>query len=367
MRIIHLSYANIKEYNNPNAWLKKLSFYVGILEAMTQHASIKSIHCISYEGVVLKNQVEYHFLKRSQWQLWFPIGLHLYLKKLQPDAIIVHGLVFPWQVILLRWQLGSEVKLVAQHHAEKPFFDLRKYLQRWADKYIGAYLFCSTEQGLQWVSSRHINQSNKVKEVMGTSSPFHVIEKQTAKDVTKVKNGNIYLWVGRLDHNKDPLIVARTFIRFHTLNQSVHLYMIYQTFELLNELQAIVSSVPHASDFVHFVGKVNNEDLLYWYNSADFIISSSHYEGSGVAVCEGLSCGCIPILTNIPSFRMMTNHGRIGLLYEAGNDDELLNSLERSLRINKNEMKTQVLTHFDRNLSFKANARNITDVICTIK
>jgi glycosyltransferase involved in cell wall biosynthesis len=363
MVVVHLSYAHINEYADPAAWLKKLSFYTGILEAMKNYASLKSVHCISYRGIVRQNNVEYHFLKQKKWQRWFPVQLNAYVKRLIPDVVVVHGLIFPWQVILLRLQLGENVKIIAQHHAEKPFRDIRKYLQQWADRYIRAYLFCSIEQGQAWVKKRQINNVAKVKEVMGTSSPFCPIDRTVARAATKVNGETIFLWVGRLDHNKDPLTVIRAFSQFANANSSVRLYMIYQTFERSEEIQDALASINGAATFIHLIGKVPNNDLLYWYNSADFIISSSHYEGSGVAVCEGLSCGCIPILTNIPSFRMMTDNGRIGLLYEVANENALFNCLEKSLTLDREKMTREVLEHFNSTLSYEANARSIVQVI----
>jgi glycosyltransferase involved in cell wall biosynthesis len=134
----------------------------------------------------------------------------------------------------------------------------------------------------------------------------------------------------------------------------------------LEELKGFISDA-HAEETIHLIGKVNNPDLLHWYNSADFIISSSHYEGSGIAVCEAMSCGCIPILTNIPSFRMMTDQRRIGLLYEAGNENDLIDALQKSLKLNQPEERKKVLEQFNNELSFEANARKIMSVINDIE
>jgi glycosyltransferase involved in cell wall biosynthesis len=264
---------------------------------------------------------------------------------------------------MLRWQIGRHVKIIVQHHAEKPFQDIRRYLQRWADRYIGAYLFCSMEQGMQWVTQRQIRNKKKIKEIMGTSSPFYVLGKGEAKSFTKVKDGINFLWVGGLDDNKDPLLVARAFVRFTKQNPSANLYMIYQTFQLLEELKTVLQDAPDAAENIHLIGRVEHDQLLYWYNSVDFIISSSHYEGSGIAVCEALSCGCIPILTDIPSFRMMSDNGKVSLLYKAGNEEALLSCLYQSLKLDRDELKRLILQHFDKRLSFDANAQSITKVV----
>lgn len=365
MKIVHLSYSVKNDEHDPQEWISKLSFFVGVLESTTTLAEVKSIHCISYSGLLTKNGVEYHFLKLKRWQSLLPFALHAYVKELMPTAIIVHGLIFPFQIIMLRWKLGSETKIICQHHAERPFKDIRKYIQRWADKYISAYLFCSVEQGLQWVRTKQIEGAGKIKEVMGTSSAFAPVGKDAAKLRTKVEGDPVYLWVGRLDNNKDPLTLARAFLRFQSYHPAGRLYMIYQTFELLDEVDALIRNAPNGHA-IRLVGKIKNEELLYWYNSADFIVSSSHYEGSGVAVCEGLSCGCIPIVTNIPSFRMMTDNGQIGLLYDPGDVDGLADCLRRSLELDKKEMKQRVLQQFNLKLSFQANARQIVDVIHSI-
>jgi glycosyltransferase involved in cell wall biosynthesis len=135
--------------------------------------------------------------------------------------------------------------------------------------------------------------------------------------------------------------------------------MIFQQQQLIDGLNEIVDTC----DNIKPVGAVEHAKLQDWFNRADFIVSSSHYEGSGIAVCEGLSCGCIPILTNIPSFRMMTNNGGFGLLFEPGDEDGLCRQLEQSLSVDKQQESSKVLSFFRDELSFDANARKIINVV----
>lgn len=368
MIIINLSYNVAKPaFTDPVVWLKRISFSTGVLESLTKYGESVGIYHIHYKGIINKRGVTYHFPFYNQWQLLLPIRFNKYVKKLNPDVVIIHGLISPWQIIMLRWQVGKHLKIIVQHHAERPLRDIRQYFQRWADTYIGAYLFCAFDMGQLWVEQGQIREPKKIKEIMGTSSSFCMMDKEAAKAKLKISGDSIFLWVGGLDANKDPLLVANAFIRFMKSMPSVKLYMIYQSYQLLDELIALVANTHGASHFITLVGKVNHEELQYWYNSSDFIISSSHYEGSGIAVCEGLSCGCIPILTNIPSFRMMTDNGQIGFLYEAGNEDELVVALQKSLELNTTIEKQKVLSWFKNELSFDANARKIMQVIHELK
>lgn len=363
MRVVHLSY-NIPRpvFTDPEVWLRRINFSIGVLESMAKYVEIFSIYNIQYKGILTKNKVTYHFPNFNKWQLLIPVKFNRYVKTLSPSVVIVHGLIFPWQVIMLRLQLGRNVMILAQHHAERPLGDIRQFIQMWADRCIKAYLFASFDLGRQWVDRRQIRSIDKIKEIMGTSSPFYSVEKAKAKAAVNVSGDPVFLWVGGLDVNKDPATLVKAFIRFNKSCHGAALYLIYQTNDLLDELKKIISE-HHASSYIHLVGRINNPDLLYWYNSADFIVSSSHYEGSGIAVCEGLSCGCIPILTNIPSFRMMTDNGKTGLLYEAGNEDALLSALEKSTKLDREQQKSLVLNYFNQKLSFDANAKSIMDVI----
>lgn len=345
--VIHLSYHLARpKFTDPEAWFTRVAFSSGVAEHMVSYGPQTVIYNIHYKGEIQRNGVRYLFPGYKRWQLVLPFAYTRLIKKLRPDVVLVHGLIFPWQVIMLRMSVGPGVKIICQHHAERPFKDFRKYFARWADKYIGAYLFASRTQGGDWVKSRQISSMNKIHEIMGTSSIFHPEHRH--------KTGNVYLWIGDLDKNKDPLLAATTFAEFARANPGVELYMIFQGRQLEQELRSV------ASENIHLVGKVEHNKLQDWFNKADFIISTSHYEGSGIAVCEALSCGCFPILTNIPSFRMMTRDGKIGRLFETGNKKELLKALEgtRGVRDSK-----EIIEHFNAELSFDANARKIMNVV----
>jgi glycosyltransferase involved in cell wall biosynthesis len=104
-----------------------------------------------------------------------------------------------------------------------------------------------------------------------------------------------------------------------------------------------------------------------WYNSADFIVSASHYEGSGIAICEAMSCGCIPLLTDIPSFRKMTGPGKCGFLYEKGKEMDLLKLMLHIKNLNLDMEKQKTLRQFHQQLSFAAIGQQINQVLSTMQ
>ena len=113
---------------------------------------------------------------------------------------------------------------------------------------------------------------------MEASSVFRPVDKTLARMHTGVGGNPVYLWVGRLDQNKDPLTVVRGFLTFWALYPSATLYMIFHTEELRGEIEDLLHKAASSGHPVILVGKQPHREMQYWYSSADFIISGSHYE-----------------------------------------------------------------------------------------
>jgi glycosyltransferase involved in cell wall biosynthesis len=348
-------------FNTPESWLERINMYTGALECLGYNHTVYNINQIDYEGSCIHNGVHHQFLNWTKYKTYFPLRLNQFIKNLNPDVVVVQGLHRPLQLIQLRFILPKKTKIIAQHHAEKPFTGIKKIIQGLADRYTDAYLFASKAMGLDWVAKGNLASPEKIHEVMEVSSIFYSIEKSEAKQKTGAIGNPVFLWVGRLNENKDPLNIIKAFLKYGHINHAARLYMIYQTDELLNEIEDLLKRNTH-KDAIKLVGQVPHDDLLYWFNSADFLISGSHYEGSGTAVCEAMSCGCIPIVTDIFSFRMITDHGNCGLLYEAGCEAALLAALSKSEKMDMDEMQEKALSYFKANLSFEAIGRRIGEV-----
>jgi len=363
MKIISTSYTKTNEFSDPKIWLERISFYIGILEALAKEHQVVSFERINYKGEFQQNGVQYSFIDIKKRRVLFPWRMHRILKQLRPDVVLINGLVFPLQVVQLRWKLGRTVKIILIHRSEKPFNGLKKILQRFAGGCVNAYLFTSSEFGKQWIENGNIKDRNKIYEVMHGSSVFSPANKSVARSKLSISGSPVFLWVGRLNSNKDPVTVVKAFIDFISFEPTAKLYMIYQTGELLNEIKALINSNEKAREAIRLVGQVPHQELQPWYSSADFFISGSHYEGGGIALCEAMSCGCIPIVTDIISFRKMTGGSKCGLLFEPGNESDLLQTLLKTKELNMEKEREKVLHQFNEELSFEAIAGKINKII----
>jgi glycosyltransferase involved in cell wall biosynthesis len=361
MRYASVTYTQSPDFNSPVSWLKRIEAYMGILESLAEKNTVFHISQINYNGEYFHNGVQNYFLNFNKKKTLFPLRLNRFVKKLDADIVIVQGLHNPVQLVLLKLILDKKTKIIVHHHAEKPMPGIKKYAQRLADHFVDAYLFASKELGLHWVQQGVMPTAGKIHEVMEVSSNFHPIDKAAAKQQTGMTGDPAFLWVGRLNENKDPLNVVKAFLKYAKVNPAARLYMIYHTDELLGIIKAMLN-IYAGKNAVVLIGQVPHADLQLWFNSADYFISGSHYEGSGTAVCEAMSCGCVPVVTDIAAFRMITNNGKCGLLYEAGNEAALLSALKQ-LNISDLAKKRELcLSYFRERLSFHAIAVRISEI-----
>lgn len=357
MRIVFLSYNYSPDINSPEEWLKRLHFYIGWSECLVKDHTVIRVDQINYTGTFTHHGIEYHCVDDGKKINYFPRKLHRYVQGLKPDIVIVSSFRFPLQVIQLRRRLGKKVKIIIQHHAEQPFTGLKRHLQRHASKKANAFLFTSHETGAEWVRKKNLDTVRKIHELMEVSSAFYPMDKNIAREKTKVSGSSVFLWVSRLNQNKDPITAVNAFLQFAERRPGAKLYMIYHTEELISAIHKLL--LPQNSP-VLLIGKLDHSELLYWFNSADFYLSASHYESGGTALCEAMSCGCIPIVTNIPSFR--TIGGDAGLFFQPGNEEALLSLLLQTPGFPADKKKQYALDRFRTKLSFEAIAARFQEI-----
>lgn len=356
MKVVHVSFACVERFSDAADWLNHIGFFTGILEEMAGRVDVESVHCIGKTGIQTRNGVRYHMLRVTGLAKLTGFPVSRLVASLNPDVVILHGLMYPVQTWLMRRIVAGNVRVYYQHHAERPMRLPKNLLQRAVDKFVTGYFFASKELALDWVNAGQISSIEKVHEVMEVSSDLRPSDR-----ISFSERRQNYLWVGRLDDNKDPLTLIRGFARFFEAGAPGTLYVIYKGDSLLSKVLELIRGTSQSERIV-VVGPVDHHELAKWYSKCGFIISTSHYEGSGTAVCEAMAFGCIPVLSNIPSFRMMTDGGRIGRLFTAGDAEALVDALRQIHAVDLAAESRQVISRFNTTLSFRAIAEKILKI-----
>jgi glycosyltransferase involved in cell wall biosynthesis len=366
IKLIDLTYHSNLEYTASSQLIQAQKEALGFIPFIKHLVNIEVIKHLRYEDTSVIDDVKFTFFKRfnSFWNI--PFKTHNYIKKQQPDVILVQGLIFPIQVLFLRNALGKKCKIIVQHHGEKPFRGIKASFQKLADKYVDGYIFTSIGNAETWLNRKIISSPGKLFQALEASTFFQKEDKLEAQIKTGINANFNFLWVGRLNANKDPVTVIVAFEKYLKFNKSARLFMIYQNDELINEIRNRIGKNKDLQKAIVLVGNISHSELSAWYSAADYYISGSHSEGSGYALIEAMACGCVPVITDIPSFRTITADGKYGILYKAGDPEKLLDSLKSLSEINYEKYSQDILNYFSKSLSFKAIAEKLFSIFSTL-
>lgn len=359
IKLIDLNYHTHSDLSKPEDDLELQKASIGFVAFIKEKLSIELIKHLNYEGEKFIGGVKYAFFKSKNKFWYIPFKTHRYIQKQSPDIVLIQGLVFPLQLMALKIELGKKTKIIVQHHGEKPLAGIRGLFQKLANHFVDIYLFTSVENAKEWVERKIISSKEKCCELLEASTSFQLKNRLQSRLSIGFTGNQNFLWVGRLNVGKDPITVINAFEKYIISYPQARLFMIFQTEELLPVIKRKLEENEQLENAVILKGKLNHSELEVWFNAVDFFISGSHKEGSGYALIEAMSCGCIPIVTNIPSFKKITRDGTLGFLFESGNPESLLNILLNLKNIDKERLSEAIISHFNHSLSFQSIADDL--------
>jgi len=278
--------------------------------------------------------------------------------RMQLSVVHVNGLSLARQAWRLRHLLPHTPLLVQDHAGGLPSHPVTRWTLRRALRHVDAVSFAAKALAQPWLQAGLLDPKTRIFELMEGSSQFSLLPRQVARACTGLNGDPLCLWVGRLNPNKDPITVLRGFARalFHL--PEARLAMVYSTDDLLPAVRAWLAENPQAAARVALLGKRPHAALEAIYNSADLFLLGSHYEGSGFAVLEALSCGVLPVITDIPSFRVLTANGTMGGLWPVEDDESLASALVDQYRCLEPDTPQKIRAFFEANWSYEAIGRS---------
>jgi glycosyltransferase involved in cell wall biosynthesis len=221
--------------------------------------------------------------------------------------------------------------------------------------------FSTRAQAAPWIERGLITDWPPVYEVMGGATALGPLDQKMARQTTGVAGGPAVLWVGRLNSNKDPLTVLAAIELAARNLPDLNLTMVFEGGTLREPVERRVMNSPALSSRVRLTGQVAHEDLASYYSAADLFILGSHHEGSGYALIESLGCGAIPIVTDIPAFRVITAGGRLGRLWPPGDAAAAAAALVEIAGADLAGLRMAAMSHANRHLGWTAVARAALD------
>src|SRR5690606_30407167 len=133
---------------------------------------------------------------------------------------------------------------------------IKRLAQRLLLPVADGFLFVSEEQATPWLHAGIIPDRSRVFTVMEGSTHFSCHLRTEARHRTGITGDPVLLWVGRLNANKDPLIVLHGFEMIGERFPNARLYMIYHEADLLDDVRTHIAGNMFLEQNVTLVGRV---------------------------------------------------------------------------------------------------------------
>jgi glycosyltransferase involved in cell wall biosynthesis len=358
---IEINYHHHDEFHSPGEVISKHRPSNLYFEEFSKYAEVTLVKHLNYEGEMQINEVNYSFFPRRNRFFENSSKMHRFVASLKPGIILVQGFIFPWQVMALRRKIGAQPKILLQHHGETPF--KRKKIFQWMmGSKVNGWIFSSPELSREWIASGIIRNASQCFVLPPASTDFIVRDKELSIRKTGMKKMLNLLWVGRLNKNKDPFTVLKAFARFLEKGGKAELHLLYGEADLESAVKEMIDKNVLLKENSRLLGKIPHADLEYWYSAADYLISSSHQESGGYALIEAMACGAVPIVSEISASMQLTDGGRIGFHFPAGNAEALCQILLDLSKVNREKLSEEAVLHFRKELSPGAIAEKMRGI-----
>lgn len=201
------------------------------------------------------------------------------------------------------------------------------------------------------ISSQYRCQEEKIKIIYNAVSDLF----EPTKEVTSEPDKERYLLaVSSTNYHKNfhGLIDA-----FSDANLDIDLKIIGDSADVFSTLD-LKRNHPR----IHFVGRVNDDELVKLYQHATAFVFPSFYEGFGIPPLEAQACGCPVISSNTASMPEVL--GESVLYFNPESKREIINAL--SLIVSDVELRAQLVEKGFKNkerFSWGESASNLNDII----
>lgn len=358
MHVLYLNYQLDRDLRYADMLLQRYSTMTEWCIALKREGveRVSIVQAFHSDQFLQRAGVECHFVQSGLLPpipAWITPGkIHDKVCALSPDVVHHSGHVYP--LSHLRSRIEPATTLLWQHRGGNPSSFPGVLLKRGGFHSVDGFLFSAKEYASSGGHKGIVRNHQQIYEIMGGSATCTPIETEQAKRELGLPRAPVFLWVGRLNSNKDPLTVIRGFALAVKTLPDAQLLMIYQDSQLLSRVRGAIRDL-HLDENVHLIGRITGSDIVRYYSAADFFLLGSHQEATGFAVMEALACGVIPIVTDIPSFRRLTANGTIGSLWRPGEVSSLVSAIQNALE--KKTQRSTVREYFLNHWSFDALAR----------
>jgi len=275
-----------------------------------------------YKELEQKHQV--NILTTKKYSIYNPmhsVQMRTYNK--QYDIIHVHLFPSLYWMALSRLFLKNKAKLITTEHnidnrrrTSFLFKNIDQYIYKKYDKII------AISEGVKESLQKHLKKKQKdiVTIYNGISTKAFAVSKILPRAKLNIpENAKIIIQVSSFTAQKDQ----DTLLKAIALLPEVHLLLVGDG--ILKEEKQELATALKITNRTHFLGY--RTDIPQLLKAADVSVLSSHYEGFGLAIVEGMASGNPCVASKVSGLSEVISNA--GVLFEPGNHIQLKNILKK--------------------------------------
>lgn len=364
MRVVQVSCYSDPDRRRGHALLDAWPILVDVARAARRAGvDVTVVQAAGADETVECDGVRFHFVREQassarrrrgvDWPMTPRVIEHV--RALGPDVIHLHGLSFPRHAE----QLAGIAPVLVQDRADRVPPPWRRRAWRRGFAAASGVLFAARAQAQPFLAASVLPRDTAVYEGLGVTSTFAPGDVHAARRATGLFGDPCFVWVGHLDVRKDPITLVDALARAAPSLADPHLWFCWGTAPLLDAVRARAGTYPALTGRSHYLGTRSRVEVEQLLRAADFLVSASRHEGTGMAVIEAYACGTTPIVTDIPSFRRITADGVAGGLAPCGNVAEFARTIVDWSTRDRAQLRHAAREHFERSLSIDAMGREL--------
>jgi glycosyltransferase involved in cell wall biosynthesis len=200
-------------------------------------------------------------------------------------------------------------------------------------------VYAVREDAVAWYRERYSRLSDRFSFLPTWYDPeiFFPAPRDDAKDMRAVMrkefgfrdDTTIIITVGRLDSQKDPMLVARSFQ--HLARQRNDVRLIFVGDGVLREKVESFVREAGLSEYVRLAGLRSAPDVAVMLRASDLFVLGSAYEGMPMCVLEALGSGIPVVTTDVGEVNKVVKSGQNGFVVSERTPDAISHALDDAL------------------------------------
>lgn len=232
--------------------------------------------------------------------------------------------------------------------------------------------YCSNFYGVSKASSlwlKHFNITSKgeIYNAIDIKKIRTILDKNSASSFRKKEDipthATVLAFTGRLLKEKGIIQLVASVEKWNDEHRTAPIYLC-----LAGEGPLKTYLIEHSNEFVHYLGRLNFEQIIYFLRESDIFVLPSDSEGFSTSLLEAAACRNFIVTTLRGGAKELLPDDTYGIVIDHNDLDSVYNAIETAIKYqNRDEAEEKTYNRVINNFTWEISTNTILSVIQEIK